>query len=401
MDSSHKEQRCRSIMMVWVGGQIEGPNTGRDVKQGLAMCAVVGAMCVLAPAVFATTRPEQLAQAGARACKTLPRSTTVQHACFALQRLTERGYTMVFQITQVIRNTWAIVSHDSRRLRQQYALAAYNYLRAFVGAGGFATGAAPVPYSPKLGRFYDDNAWLGEDLATMYAGTNLSVLLRAAEASFRFELTGRWRRSDRRDQHHYPGGIYWTTGRRVRTTCTEAGVIHLALLLYGETHAGHLYLHFAKHLYWWTRWALGTAKGTYNERIEPDGRVKGSAFLNCDAMMSSDGMMLAADTGDEKYVAQANQTRLATAHQYGLKAMERTDPAFDSIYLYNTQRSSRRTLGAYAQYIRTRLDLKTGLVSWRRGFDTFPSKGCVSSFPCRQEQLAQAGTVGALALANR
>ena len=308
---------------------------------------------------------------------------------------------MVFQITQVIRNTWAIVSGDSLHLRQQYALAAFNYLRAFIGPGGFATGAEPVPYWPKLRRFYDDNAWVGEDLAMMYAGTKLSVLLRAAEASFRFELTGRWRSSDPRGRHHYPGGIYWTTGRKVRNTCTEAGAIHMALLLYKETHAGHLYLHFAKHLYWWTRWALGTAKGTYHERIGPSGTVTGSALLNCDAMMSSNGMMLAADTGDAHYRAQAQRTRTATARQYNLKQIEHTDPTFDSIYFYNTQPSSHLTLGAYAQYARAHIDPKTGLVSWRYPFHTFPSKGCVPSFACRQEQLAQAGTVGALVLANR
>jgi hypothetical protein len=308
---------------------------------------------------------------------------------------------MVFQTTQVIRNTWAIVSGDSLRLRQQYALAAYNYLRAFIGPGGFAAGAEPVPYGPKLGRFYDDNAWVGEDLAIMYAGTNLSVLLRAAEASFRFELTGRWRSSDRRDRHHHPGGIYWTTKRKVRSTCTEAGAIHLALLLYRETHAGHLYLHFAKYQYWWTRWALGTAKGTYHDHIGPHGKVKGSVFLNCDALMASDGMMLAADTGDTHYRTQSEQTRTAAAHQYGLKAMEHANPAFDGIYFYNTQPSRRVTLGAYADYARAQIHPKTGLVSWRRGFDRFPIKGCVPSFPCRQEQLAQAGTVGALVLANR
>ena len=62
-------------------------------------------MCGFAPAASATTRPQQLAQAGVRACRTLPRGTTTQHACFALQRLTAGGYTMVFTITQVIRNT--------------------------------------------------------------------------------------------------------------------------------------------------------------------------------------------------------------------------------------------------------------------------------------------------------
>jgi len=210
--------------------------------------------------------------------------------------------------------------------------------------------------------------------------------------------TGLWRSSDPPSQHHYPGGVYWDTRRRYRTSNTAAGVIHLALLLYSQTHNRRRYLGFAEHLYAWTRWALGTRSGRYRAQIGPGGLIHGSALLSTDAVMVSNGMMLYADTHGSAYRAQAEQTARAAARQYSLAQIEDVDPAYDSMYFYNTQRFSRATLGAYVRYMRARVAPKTGLVRWRHPFDTFPRGGCVGSFYCRQQQAAQAGVVGVMTL---
>jgi hypothetical protein len=307
---------------------------------------------------------------------------------------------MVWQTTQVINSTWAVLSHGSLGLRRQYARAAYDDLRTFLGPRGWSAGAEPVPYYPRVHRFYDDNDAVGEDLVIAYQQVHSRYLLKAAEDVLRFERTGLWRKSDPRSQHHHPGGIYWNQNRQFRTANTEAGAIHFALLLYSETH-DRAYLQFATQVYFWTRRTLGTPSGAYRQQIGPGGVITGSAFLSADAMMASSGTMLCADTHRARYCAQAQQTAAATARQYGLAKIEQENPVYDSMYFYNTQPSSHVTLGAYVAYLQKLINPKTGLFRWRYRFNKFPKKGCLPSFHCRQEQVAQAGVVGVMALWNR
>lgn len=367
--------------------------------RGAALPIAIALACTLftAPASAKISRWRALERAGMRACKTQPKSVR-RHACIALQHLTAGGYTMVFQTSQIVRNTWAIVSHDSPSVRRQYAYAAYQDLHAFIGPRHWYGGAEPVPYYTGGQRYYDDNNWVGIDLVTLYGSTHLPGLLNAAKGIFHFQLSGQWRRSDPRDQHFHPGGIYWNTKRRYRNACTQGGAIRLALLLYSETHGARRYLRFATRLYGWTRSTLGTPSGRYRSQIGPGGVISGSAFLSCDGLMVSDGMALYRDTHRTAYRAQAEQTAAAAASQYSLAQIERDDPVFDSMYFSTTQASSRTTLDAYVAYIRKHIAPKTGLVRWRYRFDKFPRRGCIPSFPCRQEQLAQSGIVGAMAL---
>lgn len=369
---------------------------GSAVKRPLGLFLVTAAiLCGYVSVALAESPPHALDHAGIRACRTAPQSS--RHACFALWRLMDHGYSMIWQTTQAIRVTQIVTSHRSRSIRTQFARDAYHVLHAFVGTHGWQSGVSPFPSRPRAEKWYDDDAWVGDDLALAYNQTHWRYLRTAAEEILKFERTGLWRKSDPRDQHHHPGGIYWNQKRRFRSTVTNSGAIQLALLIYSETHKPY-YLDFAKRLYAWTRSTLGTKSGRYRSQIGPNGVISGSAFLPWEAIMASNGIALNHYTHLKKYLVQAEQTAKIAGDQYPLSKIEKYNPVYDAMYFSNSVRFSGTVLDAYAAYVHKLLAPKTALVHWRTGIKHFPRRDCIPSFHCRQEQMAQAGVFGAMAL---
>lgn len=113
------------------------------------------------------------------------------------------------------------------------------YWRVAHGVGGFNA----EPGSGPLDRYYDDNEWITWGFIRAYRATHARAYLRAAEADYRFVLSGR--------NHQLGGGIFWhEQNRNYKNTCANAPAVIDALQLYRLTHELR-YLHIARSLYRW------------------------------------------------------------------------------------------------------------------------------------------------------
>ena len=114
-------------------------------------------------------------------------------------------------------------------------------------------GTVAPPAGPGGAKYYDDNDWVGIELARLYKLTHSPTVLGSAEAIMAFEMAG-WQGEP---QLGCPGGIPFSNGveNTDRNTVTTAPAAELALQLYRIT-ANPQYLQFAEMAYAWVRQCL-------------------------------------------------------------------------------------------------------------------------------------------------
>jgi hypothetical protein len=96
-------------------------------------------------------------------------------------------------------------------------------------------------------RYYDDNVWVGIDMADLYALTNDPKYLSRAKMVWTFILSG--------TDNKMGGGVYWKEFGNSKNTCSTAPSAVLAAKLYLATN-DPAYLTSAKQLYAWTKATL-------------------------------------------------------------------------------------------------------------------------------------------------
>src|SRR5271154_28055 len=98
-------------------------------------------------------------------------------------------------------------------------------------------GTVAPPEGPGGAKYYDDNAWVGIELARMYELTHVPDVLGAAEGIMAFEMAG-W---DTQPQIACPGGIPFSNSAEntERNTVTDAPTAELGWQLYRLTSNPH------------------------------------------------------------------------------------------------------------------------------------------------------------------
>lgn len=136
----------------------------------------------------------------------------------------------------------------SERLSQKYA--GYDD-RLFTSIERFKnnlSGRGSYAYGTFLGdndeRFYDDNLWIGIDMADLYVETKQERYLDRAKMVWEFILEG--------TDSKIGGGVYWKEGAVSKHTCSTAPAAVLALKLH-EITGQEEYLNKAKELYKWCK----------------------------------------------------------------------------------------------------------------------------------------------------
>jgi Glycosyl hydrolase family 76 len=193
-------------------------------------------------------------------------------------------------------------------------------------------GEVAPPVGPGGPKYYDDNDWIGIELARVYELTRKPAALGSAEAIMNFEMAG-W---STEAQLACPGGIPFsnTVENGTRNTVTNAPAAELALQLFRITHKAQ-YLQFAQMAYEWVRTCLLAPNGLYADHIGRRGVVEDTFWSYNQGTMIGAGALLFQITGNRAYLEQARHTATAAAAYYTPQRLREEIPFFASVYFRN------------------------------------------------------------------
>jgi hypothetical protein len=191
--------------------------------------------------------------------------------------------------------------------------------------------AAMPPFGRGGDRYYDDNAWVGLDLARAYRILGDTASLNYAGKVFQYLVSG-W--DDNADQPA-PGGIFWVEAgwNRDRATASNAPVAELGLRLYQATKDA-FYLNWARRIYDWMNSSLMDEQGLYWDRIDGQGSIDtGTSAANQGTMIGA-GVMFYGLTHDPTYLDRAKATARAAIRLYERIGLS-VQTSFNAIFLRN------------------------------------------------------------------
>ncbi len=195
----------------------------------------------------------------------------------------------------------------SRRL-QSYATAMDVYIQKDE-LGGYDVLPCPKPFD----RYYDDNVWVVLAMIKASEVTQKRQYIYKAEAAMKFVLSG--------EDDKAGGGIYWKeTGRVAKHTCSTAPSIVACLELYnaykGFVNNKKSYLDTALRLHTWIRATLQDSDGLYWDNININGKVDKAKYSYNSALMIRAECLLYEETGDQKYLEEAQRVAKAALKRW-------------------------------------------------------------------------------------
>jgi glycosyl hydrolase family 76 len=193
-------------------------------------------------------------------------------------------------------------------------------------------GTVAPPEGPGGTKYYDDNAWVGIELARIYEQNHEAAVLGGAEGIMAFEMAG-W---DTQPGIACPGGIPFSNSAEgiERNTVTNAPTAELGLQLYRLT-GNAQYLQFAEMAYEWVRACLIQPNGLFADHIGLRGKVEPTEWSYNQGAMIGAGVMLYQATGNSAYLYQARQTAKAAIGYYSSERLGQENPFFVSVYFRN------------------------------------------------------------------
>jgi hypothetical protein len=230
----------------------------------------------------------------------------------------------------------------------------------------FGDRVAP-PSGPGGPAFFDDNDWVGIELARVYAITHIPSALESAEQIMAFEMSG-WARTG---QLACPGGIPFNVNSTSRTATSNAPAVELGVQLYEITHQIP-YLRFAELDYEWMRNCLLQPTDLYADTIRPHGEVEHALLSYNQGTMIGAGALLYQATGNSGYLYQARQTAKAALAYFTVERLDTELPFFPSVYFRNLlyldsvtrDPPGQKLVQGYADHAWQSLRLSDNLFSW-------------------------------------
>ncbi len=188
------------------------------------------------------------------------------------------------------------------------------------------------PAGPGGAKFYDDNDWVGIELARLYELTRSAPALQYAEQIMAFEMAG-WQTDP---EVACPGGIPFSNSAEntERNTVTNAPAAEFAVQLYRITH-NIQYLQFAQMTYEWVRACLLQPGDLYADHILPHGEVDTTLWSYNQGAMIGAGTLLFKATGNGAYLYEARQTARAALAHFSPQVLRAENPFFPSVFLRN------------------------------------------------------------------
>ena len=193
-------------------------------------------------------------------------------------------------------------------------------------------GTVAPPAGPGGPKYYDDNDWVGIELARLYRVDRNAAVLGTAQAIMAFEIAG-WQTNP---ELSCPGGIPFSNivENSDRNTVTVAPAAELALQLYSIT-GNSQYLQFGEMAYEWVRRCLLNPEGLYSDHISPLGAVEPMLWSYNQGTMIGAGTMLYQATGNAAFLYQARQTSKGALAYFTSERLAAENPFFVSVYFRN------------------------------------------------------------------
>ncbi len=180
--------------------------------------------------------------------------------------------------------------------------------------------------------FYDDNDWVGIEMARLFELTHDEAALSLAEQILAFEEAG-WVSNP---NELCPGGIPHSDSEEdeFRSTITTAPAAELAVQLYRITGDG-ADLQFAESAYNWVHACLLTSSGLYADHIEANGETDPEPWSYIQGVMIGAGALLYQATGDSGYLNEAENAAAVAVSAFPLSVMGGENPFFAAVFLRN------------------------------------------------------------------
>ena len=193
-------------------------------------------------------------------------------------------------------------------------------------------GTVAPPAGPGGTKFYDDNDWVGIELARVYELTHNVSALATAEEIMAFEMAG-WQTTP---GLICPGGIPFSNSleNTTRNAVTNAPTAELGLQLYRITDNPQ-YEQFALMAYEWVRTCLLESNGLYADSINRRGGVEPAYWSYNQGTMIGAGTLLYQVTGNGAYLFQARQTAKAALAYFTPERLAFENPFFPAVYFRN------------------------------------------------------------------
>jgi hypothetical protein len=199
----------------------------------------------------------------------------------------------------------------------------------------FAGTVAP-PLGPGGASYYDDNEWVGIELARTYELTHEAFALQQAKQIMAFVMSA-WKTTGVNGKPlACPGGVPFSNSpaNNSRNTVTDGPGAELAVQLYRITGEAQ-YLQFATAAYAWVRQCLLNSEGLYADHIQDGGEVEPMVWSYNQGSMMGAGALLYQATGNAAYLYEARQTAKAAQASFSLEKLELENPFFVSVYYRN------------------------------------------------------------------
>jgi hypothetical protein len=206
---------------------------------------------------------------------------------------------------------------------------------ASAGVRSYNGNVAP-PVGPGGASYYDDNEWVGIELARLYALDHELAALQQAEQIMEFVMAG-WETAGPNGQPlPCPGGVPFSNAKNntSRNTVTDGPGAELAVQLYKITHEAR-YLQFAEMAYGWVRQCLLEPNDLYADHINDNGTIQRTLWSYNQGSMMGAGVLLYQATHDGAYLYQARQTAKAALAYYPYTRLSNENPFFVAVYFRN------------------------------------------------------------------
>ncbi len=185
---------------------------------------------------------------------------------------------------------------------------------------------------PGGASYYDDNEWVGIELARLYRQRHEASLLEKAEQIMQFVMSG-WSTNPKLA---CPGGVPFSDApsNTDRNTVTDGPAAELGVQLYRLT-GNATYLQFAAMAYEWVRQCLMAPNNLYYDHIRLHGVIDPTLWSYNQGSMIGAGVLLYQATGNSGYLFQARQTAKSALSYFTIQRLLSENPFFPSVYFRN------------------------------------------------------------------
>lgn len=157
-------------------------------------------------------------------------------------------------------------------------------------------------------RYYDDNAWVVLGLVEAYEILGDEKLLKRAEETLNFVLSG--------EDDKLGGGIYWhEPSRKSKNTCSNGPTATAAVRLWQHT-KNPAHLATARRLYDWTRKTFQDSDGLFLDSLNLEGKLDRTKWSYNTALMIRAACLLHEATRERGYLDEARRMAAAAEKQW-------------------------------------------------------------------------------------